>query len=268
MLTTNLMGRVAPLSVLTRGADSAYRRARQAAQFAELELFTRRAAAAESSGDRDEQLAALQAENAKLKEDVTEATELGVQAEERASDLARTVARPTAQVEQLTLAGQYSPTGPNADPTLANAPTGLVVADVGSLDALCQHLERATDGRITFTSNAIVSWRKADQYPTPEDMRIALLKLAAVADDLNDGQERKMGHLDTWIRENYDLKVSLQDDQLPKKVRQFTWEDQQYDRTAHVQVNDGVPPWACGRIYSYLDSDQRRLLVDHIGLHL
>ncbi|NTW41967.1 MAG: hypothetical protein HGA44_19160, partial [Cellulomonadaceae bacterium] len=61
-LRANLMDRVAPISVLTRGSDELYRRARQAAQ----EMSTRRAAERTSlalaSGQVEDQLAAMRAE--------------------------------------------------------------------------------------------------------------------------------------------------------------------------------------------------------------
>lgn len=98
-------------------------------------------------------------------------------------------------------------------------------------------------------------------------MHAALLKLAQVAYDLYDGQERSIGHVDTWIRETYDLRVSLQDDQMPRGFRYDNWEGQRHDFTPHAKVNDGVPPHECGRIYFAFDKDNGRLLVDKVGLH-
>ncbi len=72
--------------------------------------------------------------------------------------------------------------------------------------------------------------------------------------------------MDRWIRENYDLKVSLQDDQMPKAFRTFTFEGVKYDRTPHVKVNDGVPHHECGRVYFAFDQKNERIIVDHVGL--
>ncbi len=77
-----------------------------------------------------------------------------------------------------------------------------------------------------------------------------------------------MSHVDTWVRERYDLRISLQDSTIPKRFRNFSWEDKSYSRVAHVKVNDGVPPSECGRIYFAFDHEHLRIIVDHIGLHL
>src|SRR5690606_37450721 len=122
-----------------------------------------------------------------------------------------------------------------------DAPT-LIAGDVDSLDAVIAHLENCCEGRIAFTLSARTSWKKADHYPTPDQMRTALIKLATVARDLYDGSDRTIGHLDRWVRETYDLKISLQDDQMPRAFRNFTLDGEKYDRTPLVKVNDGVPP--------------------------
>ncbi len=172
-----------------------------------------------------------------------------------------------AQVEQLTLASLYAGQAEAPEPSFDNVPAAPSPGETNALQALADHLERAAQGRIVFTSNAIAQWKKADKYPTPADMRDSLIKLAKVAADIYGEQDLTVGHMDNWIRENFDLKVSLQDDNLPKQWAKFEWQGVQLDRTPHVKVNDGVPPYACGRIYFAFDSARKQLVVDHVGLH-
>lgn len=191
------------------------------------------------------------------------------QADERAKSIAKEAARWKETAEQLRLAQKFIPDNTGTSeiiPTWSNAPK-LIVGDVDSLDDLCKHLEEAAKGRIVFTPAALAAWGKADRYGTPDDMAAGLIKLSHAAHDIYDGQQRTMGHMDTWLRETYDLKASLQDDDMPKKFRQFDFEGETLDRTPHVKVNDGVPPHECGRIYFAFDKSKSRIVVDHIGLH-
>ena len=270
LLRSMLMARIAPLSVLTRGTDTAFRLARQAANAFSAAQAAQATAAAASSGTPEQQLAALAEERDQAKRSAAYAETEWLRAEQLAEEQAEKMAALTAQVEQLTIAARYWPT-PSAvdtteDETLDNAPD-LQTTDTSSLDRLCQHLERAVEGRIVFTPNAKTAWQRADHYPTPQDMRDALVGLTRIARDLYDGQKRSIGHLDTWIWENYSLHASLQDDKMPRKFRTFDWEGRTYDRVPHVKVNDGVPPAECGRIYFAFDHINQQLIVDHVGLH-
>lgn len=263
-----VMAQVAPLSVLMRPSDPVARAVRRAARRLAAAEAEQRTAAAAASGSQDELVVALTDERDRAVRDAEDAAEMWEEAEARAHENADEVARLRAQVQQLQLAAQYSAQsgGTVLDvPTFDNVPP-LVVGDAESLDAVCKHLEQASEGRIAFTTRAIAAWKKADRYATPEEMHTSLVRLARVAHDLYDGQERKMGHVDTWMRENYDLKVSLQDDQMPKAFRYVEHEGERYDRTPHVKVNDGVPHHECGRVYFTLDKDQQRVLVSHVGL--
>lgn len=267
-LWRRLMALIAPLSVLIRGDDEAFRIARRASQVLQAIEAAQRSAEAGASGDTERQLEALRDERDQAQADVSTAFEQWQEAQDAADAFAQEAARLRAQVEQLSLAVRFQQApGDIQQPEVLGTPQALVPGDASSLDALCQHLEQSTDGRIAFTGNVPTSWRKANRYPTPELMHAALLKLAQVAYDLYDGQERSMGHVDTWIRETYDLRVSLQDDQMPKGFRYDNWEGQRHDFTPHAKVNDGVPPHECGRIYFAFDKDNGRLLVDKVGLH-
>jgi flagellar motor protein MotB len=268
VLRTALMSRIAPLSVLTRGVDEAYRRARISAQSHQSLQAAQRTAEAEGAGDAEAQLAALRAELEVTKNELAYVYDECGKAEQDAKDRSSEVAVLRAQVEQLTIAQAYQPPAAEAEEaeTFDNAPT-LEVGNPSSLETLSQHLERVSQGRIVFTPNAVTAWRRADRYPTPDEMRDGLVKLAKIAHDVIGGHAEVRGHTDTWARENYDVKISLQDDDMPKKFRTFTWEDTSYDRTPHVKVNDWVDPHKCGRIYFAIDNANARYIVDHVGLH-
>lgn len=268
-LRTTVMRQVAPLSVLTRGSDELYRTVREADRVSRADLAAARTAAAVESGNLTAIIEALNGERDQLRSDLNEAMEAWAESDTRARGLAGEAARWKATAEQLQIAQQYAGAAVIDEitgPTFENVPD-LVTGDIESLDTVTGHLTSATEGRIVFTDSVRASWRRADRYPTPDVMKSDLVKLAQVARDLYDGHERSLGHVDTWIRENYDLKVSLQDDKMPKAFRSFTFEGAKYDRTPHAKVNDGVPPNECGRIYFAFDAKNERVIVDHIGLH-
>ncbi|QZN85425.1 hypothetical protein [Cellulomonas sp. C5510] len=268
-LRATTMRQVAPLSVLTRGSDELYRAVREAGRVSRSELAAARTAAAVESGNLTAIIEALNQERDQLRSDLNDAMEAWADSDARARGLASEAARWKATAEQLQIAQHYAGAAlidENTDASLDDTPA-LVTGDAETFDALASHLEKATEGRLVFTDAARTAWKKADRYPTPVDMRTALVKLAQVAWDLNDGTDRTIGHVDKWIRENYDLKVSLQDDKMPRSFRTFTFEGEKHDRTPHVKVNDGVPPHECGRIYFAFDPENGRIVVDHVGLH-
>ncbi|MBG6184726.1 hypothetical protein IWX65_002704 [Arthrobacter sp. CAN_A214] len=269
-LRSKLVALVAPLSVLTRGKDEVFRKARLGSQFLRMKDLANSSAEAAASGSLQQQLEAVIAERDLAVSELKTVTEEWFTADQAAEDSQREVSFLKAQLEQLNIVAEYTKSSEDTESVieLSDAPKELLVGDEQSMDALCQHLERSTKGRITFTPNAPKAWKKAAFYPTLDLMRDSLIKLAEVARDLYDGQERKMGHLDTWIHENYQIKVSLQDDNIPKKARDFDWDGVTRSRIPHVKVNDHVPPSECGRIYFALDNENSRIIVDHIGLHL
>lgn len=53
-----------------------------------------------------------------------------------------------------------------------------------------------------------------------------------------------------------------------KSLRYFVFEGKKYDQTPHVKVRDGVKPNQVGRIHFALDSDRKRIVVNHVALKL
>lgn len=268
VLRASVMAQVAPLSVLTRGSDEAYRAVREAGRISRADDAAARTAAAVESGEQTAIIHALTQERDQLRADLSEAMERWSESDTHAHELAKEAARWKATAEQLEIAQRYTgaTTVDEASEQGVDEPPEISTGDTVALGALIDHLETFADGRLVFTDSAYASWKKADRYPTPDEMKMALVKLALVARDLYAGSARPSGHMDRWIRENYDLKVSLQDDQMPKGFRTFTFEGAKYDRTPHVKVNDGVPPHECGRVYFAFDQKNERIIVDHVGL--
>ncbi|MBO0923325.1 hypothetical protein J1G44_02360 [Cellulomonas sp. zg-ZUI199] len=267
-LRASVMAQVAPLSVLTRGSDEVYRAVREAGRISRADDAAARTAAAVESGEQTAIIEALTQERDQLQTDLSEAMTGWSESDTRSRELATEAARWKATAEQLQIAQRYAgaTTVDEASEQGVDEPPEISTGDTATLSALIDHLATSADGRLVFTDSAYTSWKKADRYPTPDEMQIALIKLAQVARDLYDGSDRSVGHMGRWIRENYDLKVSLQDDQMPKAFRTFTFEGVKYDRTPHVKVNDGVPHHECGRVYFAFDQKNERIIVDHVGL--
>lgn len=275
-LRAQLIRLLAPVSVLARGFDHAYREARRA-ELAERQNAARaRSEEAAATGDKNAQIAALAEQLHEAQENAREWEELATQAEERANQfLGQTdkIAGLEQQVVQLNVAllaaQQVAVSAIEAPDDPWDSLPPLQVADERSAQALYLQLQDVSEGRIVFTDRAATSWKKA-KYPFPDEMRESLIKLAHLAVRMYDGSARSMPRLDEWIRENFDLKISLRDDTIEKanKLRNFSYEGNVYDRTPHVKVRDFAPHQQVGRIHFALDPELSRLIVDHVGVKL
>jgi hypothetical protein len=269
-----LMQRIAPISALTRGTDHAYRRARQAQTSARRDAADARLNDAKSHGDTVDQVNELQAtvlelrqENEELMAWVDEAATHTAQFE----DLAESIPAMKAQIEQLNvalLAQQQETVVAIAEDPWEHIPP-LERGSGPSAQALFSKLDELTSGRLVFTHRSEASWKKI-KYPYPDEMGSALVTLARVAMKLYDGSPETMPHLDQWIHQKFGLKIALQDDtiQKTKSLRYFNYDGQRYDRTPHIKVRDAAPKQEVGRIHFALDSEEGRIIVDHVGVKL
>lgn len=272
VIRASLMRRLSPLSVLARGVDTAYREARRA-ELAERDRDTREQSRhALEQGDASAQVQALQNELAAVRATADEWQQLAVEEEHRAERFqaaAERVSELEDQVEQLSLALRSAavPERKEADPwdDLPALETGVGE----SAEALFLRLTDATSAQIVFTDRAVTSWKKC-RYPYPDEMTECLVKLARVATALYDGSDRTIDHLDNWIRDEFDLKVALQDSVIEGNPRlwKIYFEDEEYDRTPHVKVRDRAPAPEVGRIHFALDAKNQRLIVDHVAVKL
>ena len=276
VLRAHLMRLLAPVSVLARGLDRAFRTARHA-EIAQKDRAARtQTEHALAAGNASAQLEALREELDTVRINAEEWERLATEEEERADRFqveAEKVPALEAQIEQLTIAIRALPAPTHNDPNDEEdpwaTPPELVTSDAPSAESLFIHLEDIASGHIAFTDRAPLSWKKS-KYPFPEEMTECLVKLARVSTVLYDENERSYPHLDTWIRDEFDLKVALQDDTIEKtpKFRDFDYDGTTYNRTPHVKVRDHTAPSQVGRIHFALDHENRRLIVDHVGLKL
>lgn len=276
ILRANLMRLLAPVSVLARGLDQAFREARRA-EIVDRDLDARsRAEHAAAKGDLVAEAEALRAEASAARASAEEWQRLATDEEQRADRFqtqAGKVSALEAQIEQLTIALHAVPPASEHHDTTERDPWSglpeLVSGDSDSAEDLFLHLEDAASGHIAFTDRAASTWKKC-KYPFSDEMTVCLIKLARVAAVLYDGNERSYPHLDTWMRDEFDLKVSLQDDTIEKnsKMRYFDYDGAVHDRTPHVKVRDHAPPSQVGRIHFALHHEGQRLVVDHVGLKL
>lgn len=270
-----LMGLLAPVSVLVRGRDIAYTAVRRDVT-AQREAAAR--ALAEQAADRGDSAAQVEALEVALQAmsvDVHTWQELAQEQQDRADryqEEAGRVPALAAQVESLkyalSQAGASSPSPVDESDPLLDAPL-LVTGDGKSAENLALHLEDVSGGRLVFTPRAAKVWKKSG-YPHPVEMTESTIKLAQVAIRLYDGHEHTIPHLDTWINEEFGLKVALQDDTIQKSpgIRWFQFEGDTLDRTPHVKVRDHTSPNQVGRIHFALNPKRGRIVVDHIGLKL
>ncbi|MGW6132357.1 hypothetical protein ACWFNE_20215 [Cellulomonas sp. NPDC055163] len=260
-LRDQLFRQLGELSVYGRGTDMAYRDARASAQAGARARAAERITAAAVAQDFQGQVHELSAELARERTDrefwESEATTLQEQVNQLAAAASQaeywreqyeTVRAATLEVDQW----QHVPL---LQPKLAG-PT---------FDAL----EKASSGRIVFTSEAEKSWRKSG-YPRPEAMTEQLITLGRAAGRLYEEPPSPMPRLDSWFKVEFGLNVSTNDDTIEKdkRLRYFWFDDQQHDQVPHVKVDDHVKPNEVGRIHFALDSDEGRFIVNHVGLKL
>lgn len=273
-MRARLMRLLSPLSVLARGVDTAYREVRRA-ELRERDLRTReQSRLALERGDASVQVKALQEELNAVRENADDWQHLAEEEEQRA-DRFQAIAEQVPELEdkiaQLSLALRSS-SGTSTELSKPDPWDDLPTLETGSetsASSLYLRLTDAASGRIVFTDRAVSSWKKC-RYPYPEEMTECLVKLARVAAALYDGTDRTIDHLDNWIRDEFHLKVALQDSVIEQNPRLWKayFEGEEYDRTPHVKVRDHAPPSEVGRIHFALDSKNRRLVVDHVALKL
>ncbi|MFJ6559829.1 hypothetical protein ACIQMV_08105 [Streptomyces sp. NPDC091412] len=119
-----------------------------------------------------------------------------------------------------------------------------------------------------FTARAARAW-KDSRYPYPQEMTDRLTALTQAATDLYSNSGR-MPRLVQWFYDNHGLKFAPNDEKLSKDKdkRYFMFNGKRWDGLPHIKVRDAVSPSEVGRIYFALDSEEKRFIVNHVGLHL
>jgi hypothetical protein len=107
---------------------------------------------------------------------------------------------------------------------------------------------------------------KDNPYPDPARMWDFTERLSRAARGWRELEAEVGGRLAEWIMENHEIEVAMHDSTLGVWA-EFSYEGQNYSREPHVKVDDYKDPSQCGRIYFAVDTEARRFIVDHIGLH-
>jgi hypothetical protein len=265
-----IMPSLAQLSVIARGGDTAWEAARQASHRSAARNAAEQLAAAQARGDRTAERAAFKAQVEQLKE----AAEFWEEAaeeymKERDNAKAEAADSKNLRIERDEWKKLYLELASSQSPQVASeswTDVPVLAADAG---ATFEALTRVSEGRIVFTSNAARAW-KISRYPHQQEMTDQLITLAQAAVDLYSGRSAKMPRMDKWFYDRHSLKFANSDDKLSKNkaLRYFEFDGSRRDRLSHIKVRDAVAPNEVGRIYFDFDHAEKRLIVDHVGLHL
>jgi hypothetical protein len=107
------------------------------------------------------------------------------------------------------------------------------------------------------------------EYPDPARMWRHLLRLSDAAEAFRKADGQIKERFDKWVHTNFGIEVANHDIGLREAGGgSFEFEEATYSRERHVKVDDVKAPSECGRIYFALDTEKKRIIVDHIGLHL
>lgn len=95
------------------------------------------------------------------------------------------------------------------------------------------------------------------------------MSLARAAVDWREKDAVIGGRIKDWFQHEHSLVVSVIDEELEKRGEdEFLYEGKKYSRVPHLKVDDHTTPNQVGRVYFALDSEERRFIVDHVGLKL
>ncbi|MFF8862974.1 hypothetical protein ACF08B_13115 [Streptomyces sp. NPDC015139] len=265
-----LMPSLAHLSVIARGSDTAWERARQASYRVGARRAAEQLSRAQAAGNRTAELHMLKERAQQLEEDAKSWEDMAQSCmEER--DKAQSEAAAAEALRQdrdywkkLYLDLSRGGTGQAAESDAWSEIPVLGMDAQPTFEALVE----ASEMHIVFTAKAARAW-KASQYPYPEEMTDQLVALAQAAMDLY-AKTGKMPRLDQWFYDNHGLRFAGSDEKLSKnkEKRYFEFDGKRRDGLPHIKVRDAVSPNEAGRIYFALDADGRRFIVNHVGLHL
>ncbi|MEV7947439.1 PspA/IM30 family protein [Streptomyces rubiginosohelvolus] len=264
------MRTLAELSVLARGSDRGWDAARQSARATAARRAVAQVEEARRLGDAAAERAALEQRVRELEESVTDWEGLAISEAARADEHVAKAAdaakfeedatrwRKLYEQERVSIGAPSAPADPWA--SIPDLQKGVSAPTYRALEA-------ASEGRIVFTPNGERSW-KSDQYRFHEEMTEQLILLAKAAADLYEQPQPSMPRLDEWFSTQHGLRVATSDLTIKKdpKMRWASYGGKQHDTLPHVKVRDGVSHSDCGRIHFALDPENRRFIVDHVGV--
>ncbi|MER6111819.1 hypothetical protein [Streptomyces hirsutus] len=265
-----LMPSLAHLSVIARGSDSAWERARQASYRAGARRAAEQLSRAQATGNKAAELEALNDRVRQLETDAKSWEDMAQSCmEERDKAQSEAASAETLRQERDYWKNQYLDLSKGGSGQTAAFDVWSEVPALGT-DALptFQALTKTSEKHIVFTARAARAW-KDSRYPYPQEMTDRLIALAQAATDLYT-KVGKIPRLAQWFYDNHGLKFAPSDEKLSKDrdKRYFTFDQKRWDGLPHIKVRDAVSPNEVGRIYFALDSEGQRFIVNHVGLHL
>ncbi|MFE4213606.1 hypothetical protein [Streptomyces sp. NPDC056844] len=265
---TTLMPSLAQLSVIARGGDTAWETARQASQRSAARRAAEQLARAQASGNKTAELDVLRNRVQQLDEDAR-FWENAAQGYMDERDKAQTEAAAAGNLRQErdTWKELYLELSAGGGTEAVTDPWSRIPTLSGDAVPTFDELTRVSEERIVFTPNAVRSW-KASRYPHQQEMTDQLITLAQAAIDLYSDPGKKP-RMSEWFYDRHGLRFAGSDEKLSKNkaVRYFDF-DGRRDGLPHIKVRDAVSPNEVGRIHFAFDPDAKRLIINHVGLHL
>jgi hypothetical protein len=265
-LVQRIMRMLAPLSVVARGLDAGWEAARRASHQRDASLAAQRLQAAQASGDRDTEVAALreritdleaQLQKSMAAHDDLELEVNGLQAAAGEAQQALYNANYWKAQYLALAAGQSS----GQDVQWEDAPE----LEPNNAQPLFDFLERASGGACRFTANAATSWRRSG-YPFADSMRDSLIRLARASLDFS--TDPSVRRLSARLKRDFGLGVTLRDTTLEEAdLSKIIFEGNTLSRAPHVTLDDQGEPKGAGRIHFACEPEARRFIVDHVGFN-
>lgn len=259
--TGSLLWMAGGVSVAARGDNPLLAKVARAKRREREASFEAALREAQNTGDTAKQVETLEGRVAQLTADYEEALDLYAEADKRATSL-EDAHQQALFYKNLWLEEQKKGASEPSDPW-AELPA-LLSHD---LAPLADELEELSGGAIAFTDEAKRSWKQS-KYPHTERMQEHLVTLTRAAIAWRDADCRVEGMVDDWFRTTWHVAMAATDKGLPKKLAKFTYENQQYGRAPHLKLDDNTNPGEVGRVYFAMDAENKRFIVDYVGLKL
>ena len=274
-LRSYLMSELADLSVRSRGGDTAWTQLRQLSLTVGVARAAQDADLAASNGDLSSQVTALKDQAGKLKQQLSETEELANSYAKEAKDAKHELEnvereRNEQKAKADNLFSQIRQINLAPEPTISIDVADAPVLDSKDADPTFRFLEEVSEGRIAFTSNAHLTWRKAT-LTNYEQMTQALVGLTRWAMEQYGSATRAKveGRTDDWVEATFGITISFHDSQITTHKRAaatFDFEGKDdWNNVPHVKVTDSVPWPQVARIHFAQDETGGRIIVNHVG---
>jgi hypothetical protein len=131
-------------------------------------------------------------------------------------------------------------------------------------DALARVSFRINDA-FALGDTAVKHLRR-NPYPHVERMITHLERLADWADAWHSSPGDQDGRLVDWAHAEFKIEIALFDSTIANDTT-FTFDGKTLSNIPHVKVDDVKDLRECGRIYFGMDTEHRRVVVYHVGIH-